>query len=434
MREKVAIVGGGLTGLTAAMRLSQKGYKLTVFEKRKKVGGLAAGCELAGMGLEETYHHIFKTDENLIGLIFELGLGKKLGWYESSIGQFYQGKVYPFVTPKDLLRFKPLGLIDKVRMGLVYVYLQRLGDYKRLVRVGADEWMKKWAGEKSCQVVWRPLMRGKFHQYYKEVSMAWLWARINSRGKSKDKEEGGERLGYLEGGFGQLSEKLAERIKEGEGKVRLETEVKGIAEKRGKFEVESLEGRQIFDKVISCVPGQVLADLIKMTGKKAKEYKKKLKKIDYLGFVNVIFSSKQSLSDYYWHNVTDLESPFLAFIQHTNLIDKSNYKGKHIYYLGTYVPQNSKYLKMDDNKVVDEFLTYLLKLYPEFDRKRVGNVACFRFNWAQHVASKNYEKKILDYRTAWPGLYLANFSQIFPNDRGMNFAVIEGEKIAKLIG
>lgn len=395
-KKKIAIIGGGLTGLVAGYELSKKGCKVTIFEKENFLGGLASGFKINGTNLEKVYHHIFKTDKEIVDLIKELSLQKKLKWHESSIGLYYGKKLYPFVTPIDLLRFKPLNLIDKFRTGLVALYLQKTKNWKRFEEITAYEWMKKYCGDKAFEIIWEPLLKGKFHDYYKKVSMAWLWARIHTRGNSKDKVE---MLGYLDGGFEVLIKKLEEKILKNSGEIKFNQNIKNLG--FGK--------PNPYEKIIDTTPS---------------------KNIDYLGAVNIVFSSKQSLSKYYWHNINDLNSPFLAFIQHTNLVGKKNYKNEHIYYLGTYVPQDHKYFSADEKEIYKEFFKYLKKIFPKFEEKQITSKFIFKFKNAQHIVTKNY--KVESYRVK-DNLYKANFSQIYPEDRGMNFAVGEGRKITKQI-
>lgn len=403
-KKKVTVIGGGLTGLVIGYRLSQKGYKITVFEKEKELGGLAGGFKLNGTYLDKTYHHIFKSDKEIIELVDELGLGNKLQWIESKIAVYYKEALYPFVTPMDLLRFKPLGLTDKVRLGLIGIYLQKDNNWKKYVNIPAWKWMKKWCGLKAYKVIWEPLLRGKFHDRYKDISMAWLWARIHTRGGSKD-ADGKERLGYLIGGFQQIIDELAKKIRENGGIIKTGVEI-------GKeILICQTTDQDDSDLVISTIPAE---------------------KIDYLGAVNVIFTTKQNLSRYYWHNINDLKSPFLAFIQQTNFVDKGNYQGEHVYYLGTYVPRSHRFWKMNDEDVFRKFFGYLKKIFPDFDEKQIGQKFIFKFNSAQHVVTCDYESKIPAHKIN-DRLYQVNFSQIFPEDRGMNYAVKEAEQMVTRI-
>jgi len=387
MKKTVAIIGAGIGGLVAGYELSKKGYKVTVFEKEKEIGGLLAEFKIEGKNLEKTYHHIFETDKEIINLIEELGLKDKLKWHKSSIALFYNNQFYPFFGIIDLLKFKELGLIDKFRLGMVYLWLKFDKNWEKYEKITAADWMEKWVGKKAYEVVWKPLLKGKFHDYYTKVSMAWLWARIHTRGNS-------DKLGYLEGGFGQVVKKLAENL-------NVQTLCpSGISLDRATSK---------FDLIIDTRP---------------------IKNIDYIGAVDVVFSSTQNLSPYYWHNINDLKSPFLVFIQHTNLVDKSNYNNKHIYYLGTYVPQNHEYFKISDEKIGRIFFDYLKKIFPKFDEKQIGEKTVFKFQNAQHVVVTSY--KVKSYKVN-EKLYRLNFAQIYPEDRGINFAVREARKLVKTI-
>lgn len=397
MKKKIAIVGTGIGGLTAGYELLKKGNVVTIFEKEKNVGGLAAGFKMEGESLDKSYRHIFKTDKDIIGLIEELGLKNKLHWYKSSTGLYWQGKIYPFLTAIDLLKFRPLNILEKLRMGLIAMWLKYDKNWQKYENVLAYSWMKKMIGEKPYRVVWEPLLKGKFDDIYKDISMAWLWARIHTRGNSTN-EKGEEVLGYVDGGFETLTKKLSEKIKSKGGKIILNKEIDNI---------EKL--KKDFDLIIDTRP---------------------IKEVDYLGMVNIVFSSSQNLGGYYWNNINDLDSPFVALLQHTNLVGIKKYNNKHIYYLGTYVSQNSKYFKWSDKQIEDEWLNYLLNIFPEFDRKKISQINVFKFKNAQHIVGLNY--KVPAYKVS-NNYYRLNFAQIYPQDRGMNYAVSEAKKIVKLI-
>lgn len=396
--KTVAIIGAGIGGLAVGYELSKKGYQVTVFEKEKEIGGLLSDFKIAGQNLEKTYHHIFKTDKEIIDLIEELGLEEKLKWYKSSTGLYYNNKFHPFNGAIDLLKFEELGLIDKFRLGMVYLWLKFDKNFSKYKKITATDWMEKWAGKRAYEVIWKPLLKGKFHEYYKDVAMAWLWARIHTRGGSKGGPAdakamaGKEVLGYLDGGFEQINNKLKENIK------IINKEI---------IDIKELE--KDFDVVIDTRP---------------------IENVDYIGAVDVVFSSSQNLSEYYWHNINDTKSPFLVFIQHTNLVEKNQYNNRHIYYLGTYVPQDHRYFKCSDEEIKKEFFDYLKKIKPEFDEKKVLEKNIFRFKNAQHIVVKSY--KVLNYKVG-EKTYRLNFAQIYPEDRGINFAVKEARKLVKMI-
>ena len=388
---KIAIVGGGLTGLVAGYRLSQKNHQVTIFEKSNNLGGLMGGFKIGKTNLEKAYHHIFSTDTYILELAKELKIYKKISWHEEKTALYFDNKIYPFMGAFDLLKFKPLDFISKIRLGLVKIWLQFDNDWHKYESVTAVEWMKKWCGKKAYEVIWDPLLRGKFHDKYKEVSMAWLWARIHTRGNST-------KLGYFDGGFQILVDKLTEKIKEKNGEIKLNINLQTT-----NFKING------FDKVLYTGPS---------------------KEVEYLGAICVIFSSKQSLSKYYWHNINDSKSPFLAFIQHTNMINKKNYGGKHVYYLGTYVPNEGELMEKSDAQIKKIFFDYLKIIYPKFNIQNIDQSWVFKFKNAQHIVKKNYQPS--NYKLQ-KNIYQANFAMIYPEDRGTNFAVREGEKVANLI-
>jgi protoporphyrinogen oxidase len=389
-QKKVTIVGAGLTGLVAGYELSKKGYRVTIYEKESDIGGLMGGFKIADTSVEKTYHHIFKTDKYIVDLIKELDLEEKLHWYPEKTALYYENKMYPFLGATDLLKFKPLDLIAKFRLGLVKIWLEKDNNWEKYKTVTAVEWMKKYCGDEGYKVIWEPLLKGKFHNYYDKISMAWMWARIHTRANSDGS------LGYLDGGFQQVAEELVKRILQNKGEIKLNSKLKTLKPKKE-------------EKIIFTGPS---------------------KEINYLGAINVVFTSTQSLSPYYWHNINDAKSPFLAFIQHTNLVDKKQYDNKNVYYMGTYLPQDHKYFNDNDKLIKKDFFEYLKHIFPKFDQKIVDQVWVYKFEKAQHIVDIKYK---IPKSKIEKNIYVTNFSQIFPEDRGMNFAVREGEKIAKKI-
>jgi len=414
--KKVLIVGGGLGGMVLALRLLQKKYKVTIVEKSDHVGGLASGFELYGNNLELAYHHIFKTDTSIVALAKELGLEECLTWNKSSMAIFHNGKMQSFGGAADLLKFEGLDIADKLRLGSTALLLQKDNNWEKYHKMLAYKFMQKMCGQKAYSTIWEPLLIGKFHQHYKEVSMAWLWARIHTRGNSK--EDGVEKLGYFSGGFVVLINKLEKEIKKLGGVIKLNQNLDKLP-------------RDKYDKIIFTGPNGAFANLIKDEEEVEPKYLYDLKNVPYLGAVCVVFSSRQSLSEYYWHNINEKGAPFLAFIEHTNLIDKKNYEEKYVYYAGVYAPHDSKIFTKSEEEIKKEWLKYVGKIFPKFEKKMVEKSWVFKLKNAQHVVKPGYTP--LSYKTPLKDIYLMNFAQVFPEDRGTNFAVAEAEKVAKLI-
>lgn len=430
MNKEIAIIGAGFTGLTAAYRLSKDGYKITIYERSSFLGGLASGLEMQGNNIEKTYHHLFRSDVDIINLVKELEIEDKLLWLKSSMSVYYDGKFYAYGTPKSLLLFKPLPFLDRIRQGFALLYLAKVNNWRKFLHISAYDWLSRWAGKNNMNVIFGPLLKGKFSNFYKDVSMAWMWARIHVRGNSQEK--GGEKLGYFDGGFNVLVDALAKRLIAQGVDIVTNANVESIGSKEGKATIKIDSNEKQFDKVIATVPAHIFAKLIE-SSKVESDYLEKLSSINYLGAVIIVFSSEQKLGEYYWNNINDNTFPFLAFINHTNLVDKSKYNNKYVYYLGAYVPHDHKYFSDSEEDTENQWFEALQKLFPNFDRSKIIDKHIFKFKYAQHIVDLDYESKIPKYKTPVPNVYLANFSQIFPEDRGTNYAIHEGNKIAKLI-
>ncbi|PJA13747.1 hypothetical protein CO112_03815 [Candidatus Dojkabacteria bacterium CG_4_9_14_3_um_filter_150_Dojkabacteria_WS6_41_13] len=453
--KKVAIIGAGFTGLTAGYELAKKGVDVTIFEKSSDIGGLAGGFTLEGASLEKAYHHLFRTDTAILSLLDELGLSKELGWYESKVGMIVKSikykdlkhkedtehnlfEVLPFIGVKDLLMYKPLPVLDRVRAGAVVFFLQKYNGWKTLIDKPAFAWMQKWSGKKVMDTIWGPLLQGKFSSYASKVSMAWLWARIHIRANSRKSIFEKELLAYPRRGFLSIAETLATKISANQNKtaadaIQTNTAIEQITYSNNKATIFYNNKHKVFDAVLSTIPEKAFLSLVKNNPSTPTNAKQP---INYLSAIVLAFSSPQSLSKFYWHNIIDKESPFIVFLQHTNLVPKKWYNDQNVYYIGVYVPNDYKYFtdqKYQEDGIKQEWFAYLKQLFPAFDEAQVANSTLFKFPYAQHVVDTKYPEKIPAYKTNFPNTYLANFSQIFPEDRGTNYAVLEGQKIAALI-
>lgn len=427
--KKILIIGGGFTGLTAALRFSaDKNFSVTLVEGSRELGGLAGGFQIQGTSLEKTYHHLFLTDTSILDLVKELGLSEKLIWCDSSVGIFRDKKIHPFKTPGDLLKFSPCNFLGRLRTGFAALYLKHQKNWRGFTRVTAHDWMTRACGSSAMASIWTPLLKGKFDRHYDKVAMAWFWARIHIRANSRS-GGGGEKLGYFNGGFNVITEALEKKLRANGVKILTGTFVEKISAER----TAVINGETIpFDYCLFTGPSPAFAKLLP-ADKSLNEYATKLRSIEYLGAACLIFTSDQSLGDFYWVNVNEADAPFLVFIQHTNLVGPKTYGGKNVYYIGAYLDPEGKTFALSDDELAKQWFTYLPKMFPHFDAKRVEEKFVFRFRAAQHIVDTGYEEKIPDFKTPLPGVFLSNFSQIFPEDRGTNFAVRDGEKIAKLI-
>ncbi|MBI4288841.1 MAG: NAD(P)/FAD-dependent oxidoreductase [Chloroflexi bacterium] len=429
---RVGVVGGGLTGLTAALDLVRRGHQVTVWEKSPALGGQVRTVSIGDAQLEGFYHHMFASDKALIGLITELGLSSSLQWLPSLVGYYYGGRVHDFTTPVDLMRFSPLGLFDRVRVGMMSLYLRRRNDWRYFETITAEEWLLKKMGRRSYEVIWGPLLRGKFGDSAERISMAWLWGRLHMRLGSR-RGGGGERLGYLKGGFGRLIEALGQKVRDKGGSIMTGTSIKRIAV-QDRHVAGAISGNgEVFpqDAIIATAPSPTFLGLIPEL---PREYGELLQQTQYLAALCLILVIKRPFGRVYWLNVGDRSFPFVAVIEQTNFVSPAEYGGKYILYVSNYVPASSPLCAMKPDGLVSHYLPFLQKINPRFDSDWVEQYHVFKEEYAQPIVPMNYSRLIPDMATPIGGLYLANTTQIYPEDRGMNQAVQLGLRVAGLAG
>ena len=432
--SNVLVVGGGFTGLSAAYRLGQAGCRVTLVEAGDTLGGLAAGFEMVGAPLERAYPFLYQTDEHIIALADELGIGDRLRFHDSSVSTYYDGVLYPMMTPLDLLRFKPLSFLNRIRAGVSAIMIQQVRNWEKLTDVTALEWLRKYAGRQVTDVIWEPLLKGKFDHYYDDVTMQWLWGRVKQRVETRDNRTNTEKLGYFDGGFRIVVEALEKGIRDQGGEIRLGTPVSAIRRVDSEaIEVVTDVGVEQYDRVLITVSSAVTARLLADHRTDAPDYFEQLGSIDYLDAAVLVFATDTEISPYYWHNLNTPDSPFVVFLSLTALVGTENYGGKHVYYIGDYIPRDHWYMSADEDDLKAHWYGELEKMFPHFDRRSVAEDALFRFGDAQHIVDVGFEEKIPDHRTPVPGVYLSNFSQIYPMDRGTNLAIEEGAKMAELM-
>ena len=433
---RVGIVGGGAAGLAAAYYLTREGHYAEVFERAPFLGGQASTFQVGGGQLERGYHHLFVSDVDMVELIQELGLGDQLAWLESNVGLFHGGRIWDFNTPMDLLRFKPLSLLQRIRVGLWTLYLQKTRNWRKFEGVTAKDWTVGHMGRQAYQVIWEPLLRGKFGEFYDQVGMTWLWGKIYLRVASRGKGMQKERLGYPMGSFGEVFDVLGERIAQQGGDVHISAGVRKVVVEEGTaagLEVELPGGEpetRGYDAVIATTPSYVFTRLVPPL---PQEYMDKLVNVQYLSAVLVILVLDRPLSSKYWMNIADPELPFVGVIEHTNMIDKGLYGGHHIVYLSNYPNPASEMYQKSGEELLEEFIPHLRKINPEFDASWILDYHYHKVDGAQPIIGVNYSQRIPDHRTPIKNLYLANTTQIYPEDRGTNYSVRMGRRVAAMV-
>lgn len=422
---KIAVLGGGLTGLTAAYYLSKKNHQVTVFEKEKKLGGLASGFKSDNWDwqLERTYHHIFANDKDIINFSKEIGFDKFSFKKPITASLFDNMTIYPLDSPIDLLRFPLLSLPKKIRAGIIIAFLKLSPFLPIYEKQTAEKFLKKTMGKKVWDVLWQQLFRGKYGDYAGIILASFIWARIKKRTKS---------LGYPDGGFQTFIDYIEKRLTlnhEGfRASVLTGYEINNIEKRGGKYYIDG----QVYDTVISTLPTPVL---VKISQKLfPKKYLEKLLKIKYLHALTLILETdKPILSKTYWLNISAPNIPIMGVVQHTNFIDKKNYGNKHITYLGWYLKREDKLMNMEKDELIKFVYPYLKKINLNCSIASLLNSFMFKAPFAQPIFDKEFVKNKPNFITPAKNFFIANLDMTYPYDRGTNYAVALGKKVALMI-
>ena len=417
--------------MTAALRLSERGYRVRLFERYPRPGGLARSLEVGGEELEAFYHHLFTSDEACIDLADELGLGEAIEWLPSRMGIWTEGRLWDFGTPASLLRFGPLTVIDKVRFVAATLYLQRRGDFRSFENVTAVDWIKRHQGARVWNAIWGPLFHQKFADRAEQVAMVWLWGKMRLRGTSRSKSGMGEQLGYMRGSFGRLVRELEAAVERRGGEFRLSNPVQTVERTDTGFDIVTRSERHAVDLVLVAAP---VPDHLDMAGHLLDEAeRRRLQALEATSAICTVLEMDRSLTPYYWLNIADPDMPFGGLIEHTNYIPRSRYGGRHILYISNYLFEDHPLFRKPKSGVLELYLPALAKINPEFDPSWILDSHHFRADYAQPVVTLGYGDRRPDMRSSVPGLYLCCMAQIYPEDRGMNYAIVYGDKVARLI-
>jgi protoporphyrinogen oxidase len=432
--HRVAVVGGGFAGLAAAYRLACAGVRVELFERSAQLGGLAMTLPLADGEIEKYYHHWFTSDRDVLELLAEIGLRERVRWISPVMGIFREGRVYRFTSPTDLLRFRPFSLRAKLRFGLLALFLQRYPRRETFEGVSAVEWLLRYGGREVYETVWGPLLRAKFGRHAESISMAWIWSKMRLRGTSRTQGGHKESLGYLDGGFGVVARRLARAIGERGGAVHTAEPVRRIREipagaPPGEWlELETSRRRERFRAVISTVAPPILA---RLAPDLPEPYRRRCEAIEHSAILCTMLVLRRPLSSIYWMNISDPQIPFGGLIEHTNFISPERYGGRRIVYVSHYVDRDDPVYRFDARRLFVHYRPGLVRVRPDFDETWVERQTQFRDDFAQPIVTVDYHRRLLPLTAPWRGLYVATMSQVYPEDRGTNYAVRIGSRAAR---
>ena len=438
MARHYAILGGGALGLTTALRLLQRGHAVTLFEREPEPGGLAAGflvnpsatdgSAAQDVWLDKFYHHIFRSDTAVTALIEELGIGHLLEWRRPLTTALRGGHVYQLDSALSVLRFRPISMLSRLRMGAALAVLKLLPSAGPLEGKRAAAWIRRTMGAGAYEAVWGPLLKGKFGAVAEEIALPWFWARVHDRTAE---------LGYVRGGFQRLYNRLAERIRELGGELRfgvtsqrIERDGGGIALTYAPVEQPEQPQRATFERCVSTLPTRLTCQL---TPELPEAYRARYEWGRAYGAHCLILALDRRLTDSYWMNINDAGYPFMVLVEHTNYMPVEDYAGRRLVYLGNYRAMDDPLLRMSKQDVLDQFLPHIARVNPAFDASWVQESWMFSAPYAQPIVTTDYQEHIPPFDTPISGLFAASMFQVYPHDRGQNYSIELAERLTRHI-
>jgi protoporphyrinogen oxidase len=418
VNERIAVVGGGLLGMTLALRLAQRGATVTLFEAERDLGGLAAPWTIGDVTWDRHYHVTLFSDLALRALIDELGLTDELAWSSVGTGFYTDGAFHPMNGAFDFLRFPALGLVDKLRLGLTILAAARIADPLPLERIPVETWLTRWSGKRTFDKIWRPLLRAKLGERYRDASAAFMWAIIVRLYAARRAGLGSERFGYVAGGYARLLGVLEGRLRALGVTLRAATPVACVASLGGAVTVTGTDGTaQTFDRAIVTVAAPLATQMVPALSADERE---RLSSKAYGGIVCASLLLDEPLGPYYVTNLTDDWVPFTGVIDMAAVVDRRAWHGKALVYLPKYVRPDDPLFEVDDAAIEESFLGALERMYPSFARSQVR---AFRVSRVRHVfpiATLRYSEHLPPIATSLAGVYLLNSAHIVNGTLNVN--------------
>lgn len=432
-QKKFAIAGGGMLGLTLAMRMAKQGHDITLIEAAPELGGLASVWKIGDIEFDRHYHVTLLSDSRLRNLVEEIGLADKMKWVETKTGFYTNDKLYSMSDTAEFLKFPPLTLLEKLRLGGTIFYASKIRNWKRLEGMPVADWLRRWSGKGTFEKIWLPLLRAKLGESYKKTSAAFIWAHISRMYKARRTGLKKEMFGYVEGGYRTIINRLIETLDEENVTVKTAHPIAEVKKQSdGSFQVSygNNQPAEAFDKVIMTTPNSILSRVC--TDLSADE-KARFDKVEYLGIVCASLLLKKSLSKYYVTNITDTWVPMTAVIEMTTIVDPQELGGKSLVYLPKYVPAEHELFDKSDEDIKADFLAALDRMYPHFDRDDVIDFKISRVRSVMAIPTLNYSQLLPPKNSSVDGLYIVNSSYILKGNLNVNESITIAEEAMETV-
>ena len=424
--NEIAVIGGGPMGLAVAYQLSKMGYKPYVFESDSKLGGMAASFDFDGTELEKYYHFHCLNDKYFLQIINELNLSELLKWKKTSMGFFFNGKLYKWGSLFSVLKFNQISLIGRFRYILHSIRCIYFKNLHKLDKLNAVLWLKSWVGQECYQILWEKLFKFKFYEYANKLSASWIWSRINRLGNSRSSFV--EILGFIEGGSQILINSMADEIIKNGGEINIATKIISLKNNRlGGGTISTNKQKYSFKKIVTTVPFPMLVSILR-NGNIPEKFLDSLKKIEYIACACVILKLRKKVTNNFWVNINDKRFNIPGIIEMSNLRDFKD----HIVYVPFYMPEyNQDYIRPDSDFINDSWQC-IKSINPRLRKADLISSACNRYRFAQPICTQKYNEQ----KTAielFSGIFIADTTSYFPDDRGISESVKFGRDLANKV-
>ena len=434
--ERWGIVGGGILGMTLALRLAQQGKQVTLFESSDRLGGLADAWELGDITWDRHYHVILLSDTHLRSLLRELGLEQDMQWVETKTGFYNDGKLFSISNAIEFLRFFPLNLIDKLRFAFTIIYGSKITDWKKLEKISVSDWLTRWSGKHTFEKIWLPLLRSKLGENYKKASASFIWAIIARLYAARRTGLKKELFGYLAGGYHRILQRYTEVLIAANVTIKLGhkvANVESLETNTGNIVNVEFDAGSFaeFDRLVLTVPAPIAA---KVCSGLSTDELNRLNNIEYQGIICASLLLKKPISQFYVTNITDTWVPFTGVIEMTTLVDRAQFGGNALIYLPKYVVPDDPAFELSDRQLEEQFIQALVHMYPRFERSDVLSFQVSRVRYVLAIATLNYSEKLPPIKTSLPNVYILNSAHILNGTLNVNETIQLAEKaIANLI-
>ncbi|MBK7172719.1 MAG: NAD(P)/FAD-dependent oxidoreductase [Bacteroidales bacterium] len=424
------IIGGGILGMTLALRLSQKGHKVTILEAANKAGGLTSSWDMNGVIWDKYYHVILMSDLHTRKILSEIGLDDEFKWVETRTGFFSDMKLHSMSNLIEFFKFPPLNLIDKFRLGITIFVASKITDWQRLEEIPVQQWLSRWSGRRVFEKIWLPLLKAKLGDNYKNTSAAFIWSTIQRMYAARKSGLKKEMFGYIKGGYERINTKFAQHLIDSGVTFHLNTEVKTVEHNQYQgINVTTSAGETlVFDKVISTLTSKPSVNIAPSLTEKEKTDHGSIK---YLGVICPSLMLKKSISPYYVTNITDPWPPFTGIIEMTALIDKQEVKGNNLVYLPKYVEVDDPLFNLTDEELKESFYGALRKMYPDLSEEDLVFWGVSKARIVFALPTIGYSKKLPGIHTSITNYHIINSSQIINGTLNVNETIFVAESKLK---